>query len=173
MSTTRDGTGAPKLALNDRVKRWPGWVLMLVVVASFLAVGSTRASGPQTQEERIEAISERVACPVCNGENVAESRNNAAQAIRNEIDGLVRSTQLTDDQIVASLEDSYGADILLVPRATGLDSLIWVLPAVALVCGVAGLAVAFRRWKLEASGIADATDADREIVAAAQRADRS
>lgn len=159
--------------LNDRVKRWPGWVLLLVVVASVLAVGSTRTSGPQTQDERIESIAKRVACPVCNGESVAESRNNAAQQIRNEVAQLVRTTQLTDDQIVAGLEDSFGADILLVPRATGFDALIWVLPAVAFVCGLAGLGVAFRRWKLEADGTADPTDADREIVAAAQRADRA
>ena len=158
--------------LNDKVKRWPGWLLLFVVVVSVLAVGSTRSTGPQTQDERIELIAKRVACPVCNGESVAESRNNASRAIRNEIDRLVRTTTLTDDQIVAGLEDSYGADILLVPRATGFDALIWVLPTVAFVCGVAGLAVAFRRWRVEAAGTADPTEDDREIVAAARRADR-
>lgn len=154
---------------NERVKRRPGWLLLLVVVVSVLVVGSTRSSGPQTQEERIEQVAQRVACPVCDGESVAESRNNASQAIRNEIDSLVRSTALTDDQIVAGLEDSYGARILLVPRSSGFDALIWVLPAVAFVCGVAGLAVAFRRWKLEAAASSTPTDADREIVAAARR----
>ncbi|WP_394934735.1 cytochrome c-type biogenesis protein CcmH [uncultured Ilumatobacter sp.] len=158
--------------INNKMKGWPGWVLLLVVVVSVLAIGSTRASGPQSQEERIDLISKRVACPVCNGESVAESRNNASRAIRNEIDSLVRSTPLTDDQIVAGLEDSYGTDILLVPRATGFDALIWVLPTMAFVFGVAGLAVAFRRWRVEADGMADPTDADRDIVAAARRADR-
>jgi cytochrome c-type biogenesis protein CcmH len=159
--------------LNDKVKRWPGWLLLLVVVVSVLVIGSTRTSGPQSQEERIEVISKRVACPVCNGESVAESRNNASRAIRNEIDSLVRTTPLTDEQIIAGLEDSYGTDILLVPRATGFDALIWVLPTMAFVCGVAGLAVAFRRWRVEADGTADPTDADRDIVAAARRAERS
>jgi cytochrome c-type biogenesis protein CcmH len=158
--------------VNDKLKRWPGWALLMVVVVSVLVVGSTRTSGPQSQEERIEVISKRVACPVCNGESVAESRNNASRAIRNEIDSLVRSTPLTDDQIIAGLEDSYGTDILLVPRATGFDALIWVLPTMAFVCGVAGLAVAFRRWRVEAEGVADPTDADRDIVSAARRAER-
>ena len=44
---------------------------------------------------------------------------------------------------------------------------IWVLPAVGLVCGIAGLTVVFRRWKREAAATADPTDADRELVAAA------
>jgi cytochrome c-type biogenesis protein CcmH len=158
-------------AANEKIKRWPGWVVLLVVVVSALAVGSTRDSGPQTQGERIELIAKRVACPVCDGESVAESRNNAARAIRTEITTQVRTSQLTDDQIVAGLEDSYGADILLVPRATGFDSLIWVLPTVAFVCGVAGLAVAFRRWKLQAAATGEPTQADRDIVAAAQRTD--
>ena len=160
-------------AWNDRVKRWPGWIVLLVVVVAALAVGSTRSAGPQTQDERIEALSKRVACPECNGESVAESRSNASRAIRTEITTQVRTSQLTDSQIIAGLEDSYGARILLVPRATGFDSLIWVLPTVAFVCGVAGLAVAFRRWKLEAAGMAIPTQDDRDIVAAAQRSDSS
>lgn len=159
--------------VNDRLKKWPGWILLLVVVVSALAIGSTRESGPQTQDERIEVIAKRVACPVCDGESVAESRNNAARAIRTEITTQVRTSQLSDDQIVAGLEDSYGADILLVPRATGFDALIWVLPTIAFVCGVAGLAVAFRRWKLQAAGTAEPTQADRDIVAAAQRGEQS
>jgi cytochrome c-type biogenesis protein CcmH len=78
---------------------------------------------------------------------------------------------LSDDQIVAGLEDSYGTEILLVPRASGFDALIWVLPTMAFVFGVAGLAVAFQRWRVQADGVADPTDADRDIVAAARQVD--
>ena len=155
--------------LNRRLKSWPSWVVLLIVVASVLAVGSTRSAGPQTQEERIDAVARRVACPVCNGESVFESRSRASRAIRNEITDLVRATEATDDQIIAGLENTYGADVLLVPKATGFDALIWVLPAVAFVLGVAGLAVAFRRWKLQADANVDPTDADRDLVAAALR----
>jgi cytochrome c-type biogenesis protein CcmH len=155
--------------LNRRLKSWPSWVVLLIVVASVLAVGSTRSAGPQTQEERIDAVARRVACPVCNGESVFESRNRASRAIRNEITGLVRATDATDDQIIAGLENTYGADVLLVPKATGFDALIWVLPTVAFVLGVAGLGVAFRRWKLQAAANVDPTDADRDLVAAALR----
>ena len=65
----------------------------------------------------------------------------------------------------------YGADVLLVPKASGLDALVWVLPAVALVCGLAGLAVAFRRWKLQAASVSAPTDADRRLVDEALRAE--
>lgn len=155
--------------LNERVKGWPGWALLAVVVVVLLAVGATRSSGPQTQEDRIDAISRRVACPVCDGESVYESRNNASVAIRNEVADLVRENRSSDDQIVGILENRYGAQVLLVPRASGFDALVWVLPAVAFVAGVAGLVVAFRRWKRQAAAASDPTDADRALVDAARR----
>ena len=166
MSTSGSGSW------QRRIKRWPSWVLLLVVVASALAVGSTRDDGPRTQDERVQEIARRVACPVCDGESVAESRNNAAVAIRTEITQQVRTSQLSDDQIIAGLEDSYGARILLVPRASGFDALIWVLPTVAFVLGVAGLVVAFRRWRVAAAGSGAPTDEDRALVAAALRDER-
>ena len=51
------------------------------------------------------------------------------------------------------------------PRATGVDALVWALPAAALVCAVVGLGVTFRRWKAASAAIPD--DADRALVAAA------
>lgn len=157
--------------LNQRLKRWPGWALLLVVVVTVLVIGATRGTGPRTQEDRIDSIARRVACPVCDGESVFESRNNASRAIRNQVTDLVRENRSTDDEIVAVLENRYGADVLLVPRATGFDALVWVLPAMAFVFGVAGLAVAFRRWKREAASMASATDEDRALVETARSAE--
>jgi cytochrome c-type biogenesis protein CcmH len=160
-------------ALNRRVKRWPGWVALVVVVVCGLAVGITRASGPQTPDDRIDAITERLACPICDGESVFESRNNASQDIRNAVAELVRANELGDAEIIGVIETRYGASVLLVPRATGFDALIWVLPALAFVGGVAALAVAFRRWRVQAESVPDPTDDDRAVVAAALDRDRS
>jgi len=157
--------------LNKRLKRWPGWVLLALVVAGFLAVGTTRGTGPQTQEDRIDGVTQRVACPICDGESVFESRNSASRAIRSEVTELVRGNELSDDGIVAFLETRYGADVLLVPKATGFDALVWVLPAVGFVCALAGLTVAFRRWKRQAATIGAPTEEDRRIVDAALRAE--
>ena len=32
--------------LNSTLKRWPGWVLLVRVIAGFRAVGATRSTGP-------------------------------------------------------------------------------------------------------------------------------
>ncbi len=149
------------------LKRWPAWVLLLLVVVGFLAVGATRDSGPSTPDERAQALERRVACPICQGESVYESRNTASENIRTEIAGLVDAGELTDAEIMGRIETVFGGRVLLVPRASGFDALAWALPVAALVCAVAGLALTFRRWRRESEDDHDPTDDDRELVAAA------
>ena len=156
---------------NKRLKRWPGWVALVFVIAGFLAVGATRDSGPQSQSDRIDTIAKRVACPICDGESVFESQNNASVALRSQIAELVADNDLNDAEIVAFIETRYGAEVLLVPKSTGFDALVWVLPAVAFACGVAALVVVFRRWKREAGEMSEPTDDDRALVEAALAAD--
>ena len=121
---------------HGRLKRWPRMGgCCAFVVAGFLAVGAFRSSGPETQADRVDAIASRVACPICAGESVFVSQNSASRAIRNQITELVDENDLSDADIVAFIETRYGAQVLLVPRSTGFDALIWVLPAVGLVCG--------------------------------------
>lgn len=137
--------------LARRVKSWPSWMVMFLAVVVLLTIGGTRDNGPLTQSERIDAISRRVACPTCDGESVYASRAPAAEAIRNQIAREVAAAQLDDDGIIAGIAASFNARVLLVPRATGLDALVWVLPVFAAVCAVTGLAFAFRRWRHDPS----------------------
>jgi len=149
------------------LKKWPAWVLLVFVVVAFLAVGATRDDGPSTPQERSDAVAQRVACPVCDGESVFESRNTASVNIRNRITELVNGGQASDDEIIADIEASFGGRILLVPKATGFDALVWALPVAALICAVAALAVTFRRWRRDAAAASDPTVEDRAMVAAA------
>ncbi len=57
------------------------------------------------------------------------------------------------------------------PKATGFDAVVWVLPAVAFISAVAGLIVAFRRWHVDAALTAAPTADDRALVDAALRED--
>jgi cytochrome c-type biogenesis protein CcmH len=164
---------APVTQWNRRVKGWSGWLAMLVVLAVALTIGATRDTGPQTPEDRVDSITQRVACPICDGESVFESQNNASRSIRNEVTELVRANELSDDEIIAFIENRYGADVLLVPKASGFDALIWVLPTIVSVVGVAALVVVFRRWKRDADQLGDVTEEDRDLVAAALRDDDS
>jgi len=153
--------------LNRTIKRWPSWVLLLLCAVVLMVVGVDRVSGPSTAEERIDAIAQRLACPTCDGESVYESRGSASQAIRQEIARRVADGQSTDDEIVAAIDDSYEADLRLVPDSSGLESLIWIAPMVVAVGAIALLVVAFRRWRSD--GSLTPTDEERSVVEKALR----
>ena len=153
--------------LDRRIKSLPGWLLALFVFVVLMAVGIQRDSGPSTPQERVDAVAQRLACPTCDGESVFESRGSASVAIKKEITRLVSEGQLSDDEIVKTIESSFGSDVLLVPSATGVDSLVWALPVAAGVIAVVGLGVAFRRWRMAAE--ATMSDEDAVLVAAARR----
>jgi cytochrome c-type biogenesis protein CcmH len=154
-------------AWNRRVKRWPGWALLVFVLVGFLAAGATRDTGPRTPDQRIEAISRRIACPVCQGESVYESRNPTSVNIKDVIEARVSDGLLSDDEIVESIVAARDGQELLVPTANGIEALAWALPATAFVLGVAGLAVAFRRWQATARRLGAATPDDYALVATA------
>lgn len=153
-----------------RAKGWPGWALLAIVVAGLLFVGIATDNTPPTNEERVEAISKRLACPICDGESVFESRNNASANIRSEIRQQVDAGQLSNDEIISYFVQR-NSRLLLVPKASGIDALVWALPAFAAVCAIAGLVVAFRRWKRTDDAVP--TDDDRQLVAAARAAELS
>ncbi len=153
--------------LNRRLKGWPGWILLIFVVVGFLVVGATRDTGPRTPDERIESISKRLACPVCQGESVYESRNTASNQIREGIRQGVNEGNLSDEQIIQQISVAYEGEELLVPTGSGVEALAWALPATAFVLGTAGLAFAFRRWQRAARMLGVATPEDYELVARA------
>ena len=105
---------------NKAVKRWPGWLALVFVVAGFLAVGAFRSTGPETPADRVDAIAARVACPICDGESVYVSQNNASRAIRSQIGDLVAENDLSDDDIIAFIETAVRRRGAARPAIVGL-----------------------------------------------------
>jgi cytochrome c-type biogenesis protein CcmH len=136
---------------------------MAVVVACLLTIGITGSSGARTNSSRIDAIAKQIRCLACPGESVFESRVPFAENVKDEIAREVGKGR-TDAEVKQVLVDNHGAAILLLPRAEGANSLLWVLPVAIVLCGGAGLALAFRRWRSEASMVP--SDDDRAVVAA-------
>ena len=146
------------------MRRWLPWIVLALVVVAALAVG-TSTDGPRTPEERVRAVAATVRCPTCRSQSVRDSDAPAAEHIRAEIRRRVDAGQ-GDDDIRAYLVSRYGQSILLTPPRSGVAALVWVLPVAGLVLALAGLAVAFRRWR--PSSVEIATE-DRVLVERARR----
>jgi cytochrome c-type biogenesis protein CcmH len=143
--------------------RWRavGWVGVLTVVVVALSIATLSHSGQPSNAERSLDLAEQFACPVCEGQSVAQSDSATAKTIRSEIDKRIDQGQ-TDEQITDFLIGAYNESISLKPRATGVVGLVWITPVVAFVTALAGLVVVFRRWHL--AEVAEASDADRLLV---------
>jgi cytochrome c-type biogenesis protein CcmH len=141
------------------------WGVLAVVTVGVLALGSLRDTGPLTQQDRIDAVTKRIACPTCDGESVFVSRASPAQAIRAEVARQVGDGVRTDDEIVAYIADRFGGEVLLVPRGEGLDAVIWVLPVLLAVVLIVGLTAAFRRWRAVDAG----SDSDARVSTTSRR----
>jgi len=131
---------------------------MAAIASALLIFGGLRDSGPLSQQDHIDAITMRLACPTCQGESVYVSRASAAEAIRAEVARQVGSGLRTDDETIAYIEQRFGGQVLLVPRSTGIDSLVWALPVAALIAGAAALVIVFRKWRTSDDGTASAED---------------
>lgn len=121
------------------------WLVLGVVVLVALLVG-TRDRTPLTPAERVDHIAATVRCPACRGESARDSNAPAAVNVRAEIARRVRAGD-SDDEIRDRLVAAYGETILLTPPRSGVGGIVWVLPVAVIVCGLGGVALAFRRWR--------------------------
>ncbi|MEK0443473.1 MAG: cytochrome c biosis protein CcmH [Actinomycetota bacterium] len=132
---------------QHRHRQRAAWVAIIVSALALLLFGTVRDTGPLTQQDRIDAVTKRIACPTCDGESVYVSRASAAESIRAEVARQVGDGVRTDDEIVAYVAERFGGQVLLVPRATGLDALVWILPPLVTSALLGALWLAFRRWR--------------------------
>ena len=104
------------------------WGLALVVVFAFAVALAPSVASAQARISHLESL---VRCPACEDLSVAQSNATSALAVRHEIAQSVHAG-LSDNQILTSLESTYGTSVLLSPPTSGVGALLWVLP-VALV----------------------------------------
>ncbi len=155
---------------NERKRNHLGWLVLIPVLLVALVIGAMGSRGPRTNTDRVNAIASEFKCPTCRSESVETSNAQTARIIRADIARRVEAGE-SDDEIRAFLISRYGEELLLTPASTGASSLVWILPVVVLVCAIAGLTVAFRRWHASSEG--EISDADRRLVEAAMKVEQT
>lgn len=138
------------------------WGVLTLVVAGALAFGTFDTDDP-TPAERVRNLSAQFACPQCAGQSVLHSDVGISVQIRAEISDRV-DQGYNDDQILSFLTQAYGRELLLTPSASGAASLVWAVPVFGAIVAMAGVVVAFRRWRPQR---VEVSDAEREMVARA------
>jgi cytochrome c-type biogenesis protein CcmH/NrfF len=157
----------PSAKPNSTRLTWIFGALIFLLIGA-LIVG--RGGHDTSKQARIDRIAADVKCPTCQGLSVGQSKAESARLIYDEIARQVASGK-TDGEIRSYLVTRYGQGQFLRPDATGIASIAWIAPIVALVLALAGLILAFRRWGRRS--IRALTDDDELVVAAALRRSRS
>ena len=115
-------------------------VLGAVLVLAAAAPAAAPASCPRASLPDIE---KQVMCLIC-GVPLGLADSPQATRERDFINGLIDRCQSTA-QIKAALVAQYGPRVLALPKDSGFNAAVYIVPALALLLG-AGLAAAAVRW---------------------------
>ncbi|MGO9881477.1 MAG: cytochrome c-type biogenesis protein CcmH [Solirubrobacteraceae bacterium] len=120
-----------------------GVLAALVIVVALLAPSTGyAATAPRASLTQIES---NVMCVACH-ESLAVAQSPEAFSERAYIRQLI-AQGLTEKQIENQLVAQYGPSVLAKPPAHGFNLLIYVLPPLLLVIGIATLVVTLPKWR--------------------------
>ena len=109
------------------------------------APAAQQAAADTALDARTYAVAVQLRCPVCQGVSIQDSPAELAQQMRNLVREQLRAGK-SPDEVKAYFVSKYGEWILLQPRASGFNILIYALPVLVVLGGLAVIVVAMRRW---------------------------
>jgi cytochrome c-type biogenesis protein CcmH len=123
-----------------------GWAIALLVgvLASLLVVGIVAAQGGTVTDDQVNAVAKRLNCPVCENVPLDVCETQACVQWRDLIRQKLAAGE-KPEQIINYFQATYGDRVLQEPPRQGFTGLVWILPFVGLVAGVAILVVVLRR----------------------------
>jgi cytochrome c-type biogenesis protein CcmH/NrfF len=116
--------------------------LVLCLLIAMCAL-PTAAQAAACRKASLPVIESQVMCLVC-GVPLSLADSPQASRERDFINGLIDKCQSTQ-QIKAALVAQYGPRVLALPKDSGFNAAVYIVPVLALILG-AGLAVVAVRW---------------------------
>ena len=124
-------------------------LLATVIQAPLPAPNESARPSPVQSDSALEAMTTVLAselrCPVCQGNSIQDSPSELAQQMRDVIREQLRAGK-TPDEVRAYFVDKYGEWILLAPKATGLNLIVYIVPFAAIALGGIIVWRTVRKW---------------------------
>jgi cytochrome c-type biogenesis protein CcmH len=130
--------------------RFAATVVLAVMCTLAATPARAQSSGPAApakavSEQEVYEVAAQLRCVVCQTLSVADSPSEMAGQMR----GIVRERLAAGEspaQVRQYFVDRYGDWILLAPPRRGFTLLVWLAPLIAVLVGVAIVAVRVSRW---------------------------
>lgn len=143
--------------MSERLRTLSALIVIGVSLLISVVVLATDSTGVG---DRVHSLAERLKCPICTSESVADSPSQVARDLYDLIGEQV-ADGWTNDDIFEFFVATYGEEVLLDPRAEGIGVVLWMAPLAALALG--GAVIAGRR----AGKYRGISDAERSRIATA------
>jgi cytochrome c-type biogenesis protein CcmH len=142
------------------------WVMVLTM-SSAGAVQPDEILSDPALETRARALSKELRCMVCQNQSIDDSDAPLARDLRILVRERLKQGD-SDRQVLDYLTARYGDFVLLRPPFSWHTALLWLLPGLVLLFGVAGIAVALRQRRRATAEVAtpQLTAAERARLAA-------
>src|SRR5437899_2687248 len=121
------------------------------ILVYLLVVNPLLAATAPDIDEQTRDIAKELRCVVCQNLSVADSPSEMAQQMRGIIHEQLQAGK-TPQQVKDFFVSKYGEWVLLAPTTKGFSLLVWVLPFVVLVSGIAIALWLVHRWSAKKTG---------------------
>lgn len=167
-ATAQAGAGAPDPAVESNephqpVPEAPGAQDPGTLQPDLDAAAQTPRVVRETELDRqVKEVASQLRCVVCQGTSIQDSPSTLAQEMR----GVVReqlAAGRTPEEVFDYFVERYGEWVLLRPKASGVNLLVYLLPVAAIVGGAAFVYLKARKWT-NASAAAGQAAATHETV---------
>ena len=123
----------------------------LVLIAALAIVSAASAQNqkppvPTPSANDVNAIAKKLYCPVCPNTPLDVCATQACIDWRSQIRDQL-SAGWSEKQIVDYFVTQYGERVLAEPERGGFNSLIWMLPVIGAIAGLAVAWLVIRSWK--------------------------
>ena len=137
--------------------------LLLTLATPALAVRPDEVLPDPVLEARARALSQGLRCLVCRNENIDDSDADLARDLRLLLRELLSAGD-SDAEAMDFIVDRYGEFVLLNPKASGANLLLWLAGPLMLLAG-GGLALTMLRTRQSAPEPAALTPEDQTRLA--------
>jgi cytochrome c-type biogenesis protein CcmH len=138
-------------------------ILMQTAPGTENAPAATTSTAPYDSalEARVKDVSSTLRCPVCQGLSIQDSPSELSLQMKDVVRQMLREGK-SPKEIKAYFVSKYGEWILLEPKASGMNIIVYGLPVLLVVLGAAFIYFIVKKWSAAGGSVAAAASVDEE-----------